>query len=108
MQFTTHPSPTPLATLWWTSADGQGFYDMGEHELSGIAARDAAVDAAEAELLEQVGDNDAERAAILAGSWSWTALTGGPHHHRPRRFLLGFCGVARWCAHPTPYEGLSR
>ena len=72
MAATTHPSPTPLATLWWTSADGQGFYDMGQHELSGIAARIAAVDAAEAELLEQVGDSDAERAAILAGSWSWT------------------------------------
>lgn len=53
-------------TLFWIREDGQGGYEMGTFATE--AEAEAAIPAAEAELLD-LSDDDAHKAEIHAGGW---------------------------------------
>lgn len=63
-----------LYTLWWTRAGAQGSINMGEFNTE--AAAEAAIPAAEAELISQLCGGDENTSAeeavagIKAGRWS--------------------------------------
>lgn len=54
-------------TLYWIRQDGQGSLNMGSFSTSAQAT--AAIPAAEAELLDQCGE-DAQKQGIEDGTWS--------------------------------------
>lgn len=58
---------TKTYTLYWIREDGQGDFNMGDYETR--AAAEAAIPAAEAELLGQAGE-EWQKDEIRAGSWS--------------------------------------